>query len=161
MHALELISDTGSAPSRAIIKPDFRTGDADLPIVYSCSGCSSSAQLANDLALRLDRCGGAEMSCIAGVGGGVGSLVRLALSGRPIVSIDGCALKCCQACLDTIDVVPEVAIVLTKLGVPKIKRAHYDPAQADRIYAVVRREIEAMRASSRAVSNNGNPITPE
>lgn len=39
-----------------------------LPIVYSCSGCSSAAQLANYLALRLDRSGSAEMSCIAGVG---------------------------------------------------------------------------------------------
>ena len=41
-----------------------------LPLVYSCSGCSSAAQMANDLALRLDRAGVAEMSCIAGVGGG-------------------------------------------------------------------------------------------
>ena len=41
------------------------------PIVYSCSGCSSAAQLANHVALRLDRCGAAEMSCIAGVGGDV------------------------------------------------------------------------------------------
>ena len=28
-----------------------------LPLVYSCSGCSSAAQLANHLALRLDRAG--------------------------------------------------------------------------------------------------------
>ena len=39
------------------------------PLVYSCSGCSSAAQLANHVALRLDRAGVAEMSCIAGVGG--------------------------------------------------------------------------------------------
>ena len=26
-----------------------------LPLVYSCSGCSSAAQMANHLALRLDR----------------------------------------------------------------------------------------------------------
>ena len=28
-----------------------------LPLVYSCSGCSSAAQLANHVALRLDRAG--------------------------------------------------------------------------------------------------------
>ncbi|TAK94969.1 MAG: zinc-binding protein, partial [Aquabacterium sp.] len=40
-------------------------------LVYACSGCSSAAQLANHLAVRLDREGIAEMSCIAGVGGRV------------------------------------------------------------------------------------------
>jgi len=49
---------------------------APLTLVYSCSGCSSAAQLANRLAVRLDRAGLAEMSCIAGVGGRVPSLVR-------------------------------------------------------------------------------------
>ncbi|WP_317850995.1 MULTISPECIES: putative zinc-binding protein, partial [unclassified Pseudomonas] len=42
-----------------------------LPLVYSCSGCSNVAQLANTVALRLDRAGLAEMSCIVGVGGHV------------------------------------------------------------------------------------------
>ena len=41
------------------------------PLVYSCSGCSDVAQLANEVAVRLDHAGHAEMSCIAGVGGGV------------------------------------------------------------------------------------------
>ncbi|MFC7483997.1 putative zinc-binding protein [Luedemannella flava] len=53
----------------------------DQPLVYSCSGCSSAAQLANALAIRLDRQGVAEMSCIAGLGGDVPSLVRLAHPG--------------------------------------------------------------------------------
>jgi len=33
-----------------------------LALVYSCSGCSSTAQLANSLAVRLDRSGEAQMS---------------------------------------------------------------------------------------------------
>ena len=41
------------------------------PLVYSCSGCSSAAQMANYLAVQLDRKGVAEMSCIVGVGGNV------------------------------------------------------------------------------------------
>jgi uncharacterized metal-binding protein len=59
-----------------------------LPLVYSCSGCSSAAQMANHLAISLDRRGMAEMSCIAGVGGDVPKLVRLAKSGRGIIGID-------------------------------------------------------------------------
>lgn len=67
-----------------------------LPIVYSCSGCSNVAQLANHVAVRLDRSGDAEMSCIAGVGGDVPSLLKLAHSGRPIIAIDGCPLVCAK-----------------------------------------------------------------
>lgn len=45
-------------------------------LVYSCSGCSNVAQLANRIAVRMDRTGVAEMSCIAGVGGEVPALLR-------------------------------------------------------------------------------------
>lgn len=65
-----------------------------LPLVYSCSGCSSAAQAANYIALKLDREGDAEMSCIAGVGGNVPHLVNIARSGRSIIAIDGCPLAC-------------------------------------------------------------------
>jgi len=40
----------------------------DKPLVYSCSGGSSAAQLANALAIKLDRAGIGDMACIAGVG---------------------------------------------------------------------------------------------
>ena len=53
-------------PPAAATAPTHCTAPA--PIVYSCSGCSSAAQLANHVALRLDRCGAAEMSCISGLG---------------------------------------------------------------------------------------------
>ena len=76
------------------------------PLVYSCSGCSSAAQLANHVALRLDRAGVAEMSCIAGVGGDVASLVRTARSGRPIIALDGCPLNCVQGCLTRLASLP-------------------------------------------------------
>ena len=68
--------------------------DKTLPLVYSCSGCSSAAQMANHLAVQLDRRGVAEMSCIAGVGGNVPSLVKVAQSGRAILALDGCPLEC-------------------------------------------------------------------
>ncbi|HOO09571.1 MAG TPA: putative zinc-binding protein, partial [Cyclobacteriaceae bacterium] len=63
--------------------------DGEKPLVYSCSGCSSAAQMANYLAIKLDRAGLAEMSCIAGVGGNVKNLVRTAKSGRKLIAIDG------------------------------------------------------------------------
>lgn len=95
-----------------------------LPLVYSCSGCSNVAQLANDIAVRLDRSGHAEMSCIAGVGGDVKSLVKVATSGRPIVAIDGCPLACVRHTLARHGVTPEVHHLLSDHGFRK--RAHED-----------------------------------
>lgn len=92
---------------------------ADKPLVYACSGCSNVAQLANDLAVVLDREGSAQMSCIAGVGGKVKQLVKVAQSGRPIIAVDGCPLNCVKQTLATVDVVPTWHIELTSLGYKK------------------------------------------
>jgi uncharacterized metal-binding protein len=108
-------SDAAGAASAAV-----------LPLVYSCSGCSSAAQLCNTLALRLDRAGLAEMSCIAGVGGGVPGLVRTAKSGRPILALDGCPLHCVRHCLDRQALQPQVHVDLSKSGIKR--RLHEDPS---------------------------------
>ena len=100
------------------------------PLVYACSGCSSVAQLANDLAVALDRQGEAEMSCISGVGGGVPVLVRLARSGRPILALDGCALACVSACLNNVGVTPDTHLVLNQMGAKK--RLHTDCQEEER-----------------------------
>ncbi|WP_206061018.1 putative zinc-binding protein [Nonomuraea basaltis] len=119
---------------------------ADLPVVYSCSGCSSAAQMANDLALRLDRMGLAEMSCIAGVGGEVPSLVRVATSGRPILALDGCPLTCVLATLQRHDVVPDEHVMLHAHGVRKRKHVDYDAEQAEEVLKSV---AEAARRITR------------
>ncbi len=98
------------------------------PLVYSCSGCSDVAQLANEVALRLDHDGVAEMSCIAGVGGGVPGLVRTARSGRRIVAIDGCQMHCVSHCLDNAGVVPAEHVRLYERGLKKRKGRRYDEA---------------------------------
>ena len=104
------------------------------PLVYSCSGCSSAAQMANALAIRLDRDGTAEMSCIAGVGGGVTGLVRTAQGGRPILALDGCVLACTAACLAQAGVTADIHLVLSDHGVRKRRHADYDQTQAAEIY---------------------------
>ncbi len=101
-----------------------------LPLVYSCSGCSSVAQLANDCALELDRTGRAQMSCISGVGGGVPSLQKLAQSGRPILALDGCALACVKACLAQAGITATVHLILNQEGARK--RFHVDAQPEER-----------------------------
>jgi uncharacterized metal-binding protein len=105
------------------------TTDHTAPLVYSCSGCSSAAQTTNQVALALDRRGTAEMSCIAGVGGDVPSLVRTARSGRPIVALDGCRLECVRSCLSRHEVEPDLHVVLSDHGVRKRRHVDADPGQ--------------------------------
>lgn len=88
----------------------------ELPLVYACSGCSSVAQLANDVAVHLDHQSKAEMSCISGVGGGVEALVKVARSGRDIIAIDGCQLHCTEACLAKCGVQPAEHVKLYEYG---------------------------------------------
>ncbi len=116
------------------------------PLVYSCSGCSSVAQMTHQLAIRLDRDGVAEMSCIAGVGGGVPGLVRTAQSGRPILALDGCLLQCVSACLASAGVTADTHLVLADHGVKKRKHADFDVSQSAEVYVrVVLPAAQALR----------------
>lgn len=114
---------------------------AELPLVYSCSGCSSAAQMANSLALRLDRDEHAEMSCIAGVGGGVKSLVRVAQSGRPIIALDGCPLVCVEHCLGRHGVVAKHHFVLSEFGVEKKKKFLFSEEETGAAYAQLKEKL--------------------
>ncbi|MEO7106592.1 MAG: putative zinc-binding protein [Rhodoferax sp.] len=121
------------------------SGDsANLPLVYSCSGCSSAAQLANQVALRLDRKGVAEMSCIAGVGGDVPYLLKIALSGRPIIALDGCPLVCVQSTLARHSVVPDRHYQLQQYGVKKRKHEDFDTEQAATLLAQIESDLKVM-----------------
>jgi uncharacterized metal-binding protein len=110
-------------------------------LIYSCSGCSNLAQLANQVAVTLDRRGEAEMSCIAGVGGDVPALVRVATSGRPIVVVDGCALTCARSALARHGVTPLVHHVLSEWGLAKRQHEDFTPEQAAEAVARVRRAL--------------------
>lgn len=110
-------------------------------VVYACSGSSNVAQLANAVAVRLDRTGLAEMSCIAGVGGGVKPLVRTATGGRPIVAIDGCPLGCCEAVLAGRGVKPALLIRLHQRGLRKVQHTDFSPAERERVYLEILGEL--------------------
>ena len=112
------------------------------PLVYACSGCSSAAQLANQVAVRLDRSGVAEMSCIAGVGGDVPSLVKTARSGRPIIALDGCPLVCVQSSLARHGIAPARHYQLQQYGVRKRQHEDFDPEQAREVLERVVQDLQ-------------------
>lgn len=107
--------------------------DRSRPLVYACSGASSAAQMANHLAVRMDRLEVAEMSCIVGVGGDVQPLVAVAKSGRPIIALDGCPLRCAAKTLQRHNVRADLRVDLSELGVRKRQHEDFDPQQAVRV----------------------------
>lgn len=120
--------------ARERMKPAQKVEYCSLPLVYSCSGCSSAAQLANSLAIRLDREQLAEMSCIAGVGGDVRSLVKTAQSGRKIIVMDGCPLHCAKHCLNRYGVSLNAHLDLSMAGVKKNFHQDATPEDAQHVW---------------------------
>jgi len=136
-------------------------GKPRLPLVYSCSGCSSAAQMANYVALCLDRTGEAEMSCIAAVGGDAPSLVKLATSGRPVIAIDGCPLRCVRNCLARHGVEPRMDVVLTDHGMKKRFHAEFDEDEAVSVYRKIAQALGTLGdggdAQSREPTGSAQP----
>lgn len=110
-------------------------------LVYSCSGCSSAAQTANAVAVRLDRSGVAEMSCIAGVGGDVSPLVRVAKSGRKINVIDGCPLQCAKNCLQRHGIAPDRHYDLSAYGIQKVQHGNLQDEDVEYIFNLLKNNI--------------------
>lgn len=126
-------------PDQPIRQDDapIRQDGGALPLVYACSGCSGAAQLANGLAVRLDRAGLAEMSCIAGIGGDVPAILRLARSGRPIVVLDGCRLHCARNSLRRHAIAATLHIDLSCEGIRKRLHADVPDEEAQRVWESV------------------------
>lgn len=118
------------------------------PLIYSCSGCSDVAQLANNVAVNLDHAGEFEMSCISGVGGKVPSLVKTARSGRPITVIDGCPLHCARACLENIGVEPDEHVRLYEFGFKK----HYGQSYGEDAVEEVCDEVRRLTSSDQLIA---------
>jgi uncharacterized metal-binding protein len=65
-----------------------------LPCVLACSGCSPAGELADHTARRLQELGVARMTCLAGVGGRVKSILATVNAAPERMMIDGCPLEC-------------------------------------------------------------------
>ena len=100
--------------------------------------------MANYIAVQLDRNGIAEMSCIVGVGGNVKKLVKTALSGRKIITIDGCPLACSRACLSNHSINADGHFELTALGVKKRDHEDFDLEQARDILRGIQKKVREL-----------------
>jgi uncharacterized metal-binding protein len=88
-------------------------------VVYACSGCSDAGEIADRVARQLTRDGAAKMSCLAGIGGRVKSLVSTAEKAERILVVDGCLLNCARHTLELAGFKKFDHLELHKLGFRK------------------------------------------
>jgi uncharacterized metal-binding protein len=136
------------------------SNDRKLPLVYSCSGASSAAQMANHIAVKLDRLKVAEMSCIAGVGGDVKPLLRTAKSGRPIIALDGCPLHCVAQILKRHGLTANEHYDLSKMGVKKKQHEDFDPQEAAQALRRIQHDILTVGADTKSTASSPSAGSP-
>ncbi len=88
-------------------------------IVYACSGCSDAGEIADRVARRLTEDGSAQMSCLAGIGGRVKSLMLKGRNAGRILVVDGCPLNCAAHTLGLAGFQQFDHLELHKIGIRK------------------------------------------
>ena len=119
-----------------------------LTVVYACSGCSDAGELADRTARALTHAKLAEMSCLAGIGGRVKSLMLKAERAEDILVIDGCPLNCARKTLQLAGFKNFRHLELHKLGL----RKGSCPVTPERI---------TLAANAAAKMIEGSPAKPE
>lgn len=103
-----------------------------VPLVYACSGGSGAGQVANGVAVRLDRLELADMMSCGGVAGGNPRHLEVLHSGRPILAIDGCPEDCVRLMLERQGVVPILHLRLDRRGNERHRHESYDESIVER-----------------------------
>jgi uncharacterized metal-binding protein len=117
---------------------------ASVPLVYACSGGSGAGQVANGVAVCLDRLEIAEMWSTAGIGGGDERHLAVVDSGRPILAIDGCPDDCARRALACRGIVPILHIRLDRRGTDRHRHESYDQSVIERELAYVADQIQRL-----------------
>jgi len=111
-------------------------------IVYACSGASNLGQLANEIAVRLDRLGLAELACATEVATEVGAQDGDGQgASRPVLAISGCTSGCCAAMLEQHGIDVTRSVVLAERGVAKAKHVLVDEESSERVFGQVLAEL--------------------
>lgn len=117
---------------------DVKPEPAAKVIVYACSGASNLGQLANEIAVRLDRLGLAELACATEVGAQDGDGQN---SSKPVLAISGCTSGCCFAMLEQHGVDVSRSVILAERGIAKAKHVLVDDDSTERVFGQVLAEL--------------------
>lgn len=100
-------------------------------MILACSGGSNVGQITNQAALELTREGRGKMFCLAGLGGNIAGIIKTVREASEVIVLDGCALGCAKACLERAGLPPGRALVVTDLGIEKVKDSQLAVRQED------------------------------
>jgi len=83
------------------VRPKVQCGCSGAPnVVLCCSGVSDTAEIGDRAARLLNREGVAKMSCLAGIGGQVDTIIQNCQRALSILAIDGCDADCAKKTLE-------------------------------------------------------------
>jgi uncharacterized metal-binding protein len=107
-------------------------------LVLSCSGGSNVGQIANTVAMELDKQGKGQMYCLIGVAAHIGGMVDSAKNASGIIAIDGCQVACAKAALDHLQIPITQHIVVTDLEIKKNHVFEWTDDQLEKVVSAVR-----------------------
>ena len=68
-------------------------------LIFACSGAADVGEIADRAARKLTKDGSGNMFCLAGICGGIRSIIERTEAASRILAIDGCELDCVKNCL--------------------------------------------------------------
>ena len=111
-------------------------------LFYACSGGANVGEVADQAARRLMNEGLGSMFCLAGIGGGVESMLQVAKDADLNVVIDGCDTGCAQKVFEKAEITNVRFVVITDLGIEKApKGTRATDAEVDKVVAKIRTEL--------------------
>jgi len=127
--------------------PHASCATSPLPCVLACSGCSHAGELSDRTARRLDQLGLAKMSCLAGIGGRVKSIMNTVQKARELLMIDGCPLACGANSLKLAGITEFKHLQLHDLGIRK-HESEVSAATVERLAASAKEMLNCQPASA-------------
>lgn len=115
-------------------------------LLFACSGGSNVGQLANAAAIQLTQQGNGRMYCLAGLGGDISGIIESSKSAPIRVAIDGCPVECAKASFRRLGIEPEIALVVTELGIEKQHSFDLPAENVTAICQAVAEKINRQRA---------------
>jgi uncharacterized metal-binding protein len=100
-------------------------------MILACSGGSNVGQITNQAALELTREGRGKMFCLAGLGADIPGIVKTVREADEVIVLDGCSIGCAKACLERAGLPLGRCLVVTDLGIEKVKDTQLAVHQAD------------------------------
>jgi len=124
------------------------SNDRDI-LILACSGGSNVGQITNQAAVELTREGFGKMFCLAGVAAGLPNFVRNTAEASSVLVLDGCPVGCAKAAMDNAGLAASSYLVVTELGIAKVK---------DRALEIAGGDVEAVKSAAKAMTAPGTPL---